>query len=123
MTGFLAAVERGDMSEARGVIIGELAPDPAAQRAIVKMLEAQEKKGKKVSRATLAELARDVADTETIRQEQTDLFGSHMVEDSLAMEMAEIKGYIRSRIGKERQEHGALSDQAKAPAVRPRPAT
>jgi 2'-5' RNA ligase len=110
-------VATGQMTEGRGVAIGQATDDPAQQEAIVKLIDKQEAKGRKITNDTVAELARFVAQSGNRTVEQGGLFGANQEIHSLALEKAEISAYIKQQLAKERRVFGAVSSEGKAAAL------
>lgn len=112
------AVETSAMTEARGAAIGRAMPDDTAkQLALYKMIERQEARGKKVTEATIAELAPAVDLSPVV---SSDANGGGLFDDldpvreSLAFEVAELSAYARREINADANalKTGANADRA-----------
>lgn len=110
-------VATGKMTEGRGVAIGQATDDVAQQEAIVKLLDKREAKGKNITDAMVAELARFVASSGNRTIEQGGLFGANQQIHSLALEKAEISAHIKGQIAKERRVFGSVATEDKAAAL------
>ena len=107
-------VATGEVSEQRGIAIGEATSDPAQQEAIYKLIEKQENRGRKVTNDTVAELARFVSQSGNKTIEQGGLFGPRNEIHSLALEKAEISAYIKQQIAKEKRAFAAVATPERA---------
>jgi hypothetical protein len=110
----LNKIESGDISESRGVAIGAATDDPAQQEAILKLIDKQEAKGRRVNNDTVAELSRFVKNSGNKTVEQGGLFGANQEIHSLALDKADISSYIKQQIAKERRTFGAVATKGKA---------
>lgn len=110
-------VATGKISEGRGIAIGGATEDPAQQEAIVKLIDKREGQGKNVTDATVAQLARFVANSGNRTVDQGGLFGANNQIHSLALEKAEISAYIKQQIGKERRAFAAVASEERAQAL------
>jgi hypothetical protein len=110
-------VATGQMPEQRGIAIGNATSDPVQQEAIVKLIEKQEAKGRKVNNDTVAELSRFVANSGNKTIEQGGLFGANQEIHSLALDKAEISSFIKQQIAKEKRVFGSVATPGKAEAL------
>jgi ParB-like chromosome segregation protein Spo0J len=110
----LDKIESGQMTEQRGVAIGTSTADPAQQEAILKLIEKEEGKGRKITNDSIAELARFVTNSGNKTIEQGGLFGANMEIHSLALDKADISAYVKQQIAKEKRAFGAVASQKRA---------
>lgn len=107
-------VAQGHVSVGDALAIGESLQNHAQQFQLWKEIESERRKGRTITQATIRELAREVAEAGTETVEQTNLFGTQTVEESLAFERADIRAYIRERLSKERRAFEAVSAKGRA---------
>jgi hypothetical protein len=117
-------VVSGDLSPARGAVIGASVPSHDEQDAIKSLVDQWESNGKHVTDGQLAELIRmnQAAPkiTETPEEPaQGDIFGRkpEEVTRSLLREKAEVSDYIRDQIKKEKRLFGLVGTQGAADAL------
>ena len=80
----------GKLRMGRAIAIGNAAPEPEQQEALVKLIGRAEAKGKRVSDDTIDELGRMVRGAGTHSETQNTLFGSQEQTRNLALEKAEV---------------------------------
>jgi hypothetical protein len=107
-------VAQGKMPMNRGIAIGKATADPVAQQATMDLVEKAEARGRHMSDAAVAELARFTADAEENTRTEVDLFGNYTVTESLAVEKAEVSAYIKKKLRERKQTFGAVASKTKA---------
>lgn len=107
-------VQRGEIPVTRAVAIAQATDNPTEQRAILKLAEEREAKGKRVQDDVLAELARMVKGAGTKTESVQTLFGEEQIEKSLAWEKAEVSAYIKRELARERTTFAAVGSEARA---------
>ncbi len=104
------AVIQGKLTTDRGVAIGRRVTDSAAQDALYTLL--RKRGGKPLSAIELEELTRRVLSADTTTAKQVDLFGEAQLVKNLAVEEAQLSGYIREQLRKDKTLFGRLSSDA-----------
>ena len=109
----------GELTPARGAVIGAGVAGHADQVAVYDLMKAQEKAGKRPTNDQVAELVRlnNAAPTKTestADQAQGGLFGAEEMTRSLLPEKARVSDYIRKQLGTEKRLFGAVGSQAAA---------
>jgi GGDEF domain-containing protein/2'-5' RNA ligase len=107
-------VVSGQLRIGRAVEIGNATAVPEQQEAILKLIERQEMRGRRVSDDTVAELARMASGAGEHAETQQTLFGAVEMRRNLALEKAEISAYIRDEIGRERRLFATVADKGRA---------
>jgi hypothetical protein len=107
-------VVSGKLRQGRAIAIGNATADPADQEAIVKLIQKQEAKGRKVTDDVVDELARMVKGSQQTTETQQGLFGAQEMTRSLALEKAEISSAVREKIAQERRVFQSVADTGKA---------
>jgi hypothetical protein len=111
-------VMRGDLSTARGAIIGHGIEGKPDQIALYDALKKREAGGKRLTNSQLEEMIRLAKGaprvTESGESAQVSMFGDQEFERSLLPEKAEISEYIRKQIGGERKLFSLVGDQGAA---------
>jgi hypothetical protein len=102
------------MPLARGILIGRELPEPAHQLGLVQLLDHHEQKGKFLADAEVVELIRQVRHAGTAQAAQVDLFGTHLLTNSLAVPRAQLGSYVRRRLAADKRTFGFVgrSDRA-----------
>ncbi len=97
-----SAVTTGDMRPNRGVAIGSSGLSHTEQIAVVRLVDAQESTRKNpITDSAVRELAEHAAGAPTISVEQETLFGTEVFDQSLAVERAELTGWIDRQLQKD----------------------
>ena len=107
-------VVSGQLRQGRAIEIGNATDVPEQQDAILKLIERQEARGRRVSDDTVAELARMASRAGEHAETQQTLFGAVEMRRNLALEKAEISSFIREEIGKERRLFQTVADKGRA---------
>ena len=107
-------VVNGTLRLGRAIAIGNATGKPEEQESILKLIQRQEMKGRKVSDDTVDELARMVGGAGEHTETQTSLFGVVEMRRNLALEKAEISSYIREQIGQEKRLFSTVANQGRA---------
>jgi ParB-like chromosome segregation protein Spo0J len=107
-------VATGKITQGRAIAIGKATADHAAQDAIVKMVDRAEARGRNVSDATVAELARFASAAPTHEQTSGSLFGKLTQTQNLAIEKAEVSSYIQRELAQEKRVFGSVASESKA---------
>lgn len=107
-------VAQGQLSMGRGIAIGKATANPATQEAILKMIEKAEGKGKSITDATVEELARFAGGAGEHTETTASLFGDQERTQNLALEKAEVSGYIKGQLKTEKRVFGSVASPAKA---------
>jgi hypothetical protein len=107
-------VTQGDIPEGRAVAISEATPNHAEQKALLDLVESQERKGKRVTNDVIRELADFVTGSGTRTETTASLFGDQQVEKSLALEKAEVSAYVKQQLAKDRKLFGYVSNEGRA---------
>ncbi|HEY9295613.1 MAG TPA: hypothetical protein VIQ31_04425, partial [Phormidium sp.] len=92
----------GNLAVERAVIIGDLVPDYDQQIALLQLIERQSKT-RKITNEVIRELAEEINLSGFVESEQCTLFGLEQVQESLAIEKAELKAYVRQRLSREKR--------------------
>lgn len=95
-------VATGEIPEGRAAAIGQHLQDAASQNAVMKLLAAKEKGGKRLTDDEVSELARFAKQAPTGEQTQSALFGPETLQKNYAVEKAQLSSYIRSQIAKDK---------------------
>ncbi|MGL5876758.1 MAG: hypothetical protein ACRC2V_03080, partial [Xenococcaceae cyanobacterium] len=105
-------VIQGEISEGRGVVIGSTVKDKLQQEELVKLIDREEKRGKKITNETVAELADMVTTTPTVKEESGgglfDLLGFTPTERSTAIEKAQLQASIKRQLSREKKLFGTV---------------
>ena len=104
----------GRLTVNQASIIGSSGLDNTQQVALVKLVDARESRGKKISNDVLRELASVAKSSATQTETQTDLFGTSEVARNLAFEKAEIQSRIRSQLSREKRLFGTVANSRAA---------
>jgi hypothetical protein len=111
-------VMRGDLSTARGAIIGHGIEGKPDQVALYDALKKREAGGKRLTNSQLEEMIRLAKGapkvTESGESAQVSMFGDQEFERSLLPEKAEISEYVRKQLGSERKLFGLVGDEGAA---------
>jgi hypothetical protein len=102
-------VVKGDIPQERAIVIGKAGLDHTDQKALVDLVDAQAKRGRKITNDVLGELADTVKSSSQKSETQFDLFGSSEVTQSLAIEKATLQAKIKERLGREKRIFGTVS--------------
>ncbi len=103
-----------DLRESRALAIArELGDKPEFQDKLARILEKRETKGRAIADATVAEMAKEMAETPTVRLSHTDLFGTWEDEDSLFVERNELKTFIKGQLSEEKRTFKSVSRQGR----------
>ena len=89
-------------------------PDHAEQKALLNLVESQERKGERITNDTIRELADFVTGSGKRTETTASLFGDQQIEKSLALEKAEVSAYIKQQLAKDRKLFGYVSNDARA---------
>lgn len=100
-------VVSGEMTAARGAIIGGSGLKDHEQAALVKMLDKH--KGREITDSHLKELADEVKSARSVRSEGNDLFGSTADDHSLAIHKTKLQATIKDRLSKEKRLFGIVA--------------
>jgi Histidine phosphatase superfamily (branch 1) len=109
----------GDLTPARGAVIGAGVPNHADQIALYDLVKKGEKNGKRLTNDQIEELIRLNNRTSTVTentadQEQASMFGEEEMTRSLLPEKAIVSDYVRAQLKTERKLFGVVGTQAAA---------
>jgi hypothetical protein len=107
-------VAKGEMPISRGATIARSVDTAAEQTALFKMLERNEKKGKRLNDREVEELARFVKSAGTSTSTTVSLFGDEAITQSLALEKAQLSAYIKDRLSKDKRLFGYVAKEERA---------
>jgi broad specificity phosphatase PhoE len=112
-------VTAGELTPARGAVIGAGVPNHADQIALYDIVRKMERGGKRLTNDQLEELIRmnsraPKITESTADQAQASMFGEEEMTRSLLPEKAIVSDYVRSQLKAERKLFGAVSSQAAA---------
>ena len=107
-------VVSGDLSKARGAVIGGGVESPEDQRALVDLLDQREKNGKRLTNDQVGEMIRLTNDAPKTTETQENLFGTEELTRSLMPEKAEVSDYVQRRMGQERKLFAAVGSDSAA---------
>lgn len=108
------AVIQGKLTQDRAAAIGRRVSDSAAQDAVYALIQKKAKTGKPLSAIELDELTRRVLAAPDVVTKQVDLFGASELKKNLAVEEAQLSGYIREQLRRDKTLFGRLSKEAVA---------
>src|ERR1035437_8947106 len=104
----------GELSPARGAVIGAGVPDPVDQQSLYDLVKQREKGGKRLTNDQIGELIRLTNEAPKQTETQDSLFGSEEMTRSLLPEKAEVSDYIRKHLATEKKLFGVVGTQAAA---------
>ena len=104
----------GELSPARGAIIGENVPEPADQVALYDLMKRRDASGKRLTNDHVGELIRLAHEAPKQTETQESLFGSEEMTRSLLPEKAEASEYVRKQLASEKKLFGAVGTEAAA---------
>lgn len=104
-------VERGELSEGHGAVLGTMLDSPEMQRVAAGALE---RSGSRMTDGEVRELARQIRDAGTESVGQESLFGTEDVELPLWVEKAKLADAIRRRLSQDRRLFGYVTKGARA---------
>lgn len=107
-------VSRGAFPVERAVIIGERLPDHADQFALLRLIETQERRGRRITNDTLRELAEMVTAAPSRQEVEQTLFGAEERTQNLAVETADLLAHVRQRLAKEKRLFGLVGQTGAA---------
>lgn len=110
-------VATGKMKEARGVVIGASGISQPQQLALAAMLRQQEATGRNVTDEQLRELIRFVAGAGEANVEQETLFGTEQINQSLAIEKAQLSSAVKKKLAADRRLFSFLSKGDRAERI------
>jgi len=102
------------ISENQGAIIGEATDDPAIQESIVKEMQSREDRGRSVTDANVAELARLAKLAGTKTETTMDLFGGQQQSTGLLGEFADVVAQARKDLVSQKSTFGAVAKEGRA---------
>ena len=108
------AVARGEFPMQRGAIIGSKVPDHTQQHALLRLLDKAQAGSKRLTDATVAELADMATAAPTHTETVMTLFGQESTTASLAVEKAELLAYLRGRLVHEKNLFGKVGQYGAA---------
>lgn len=110
-------VIQGEIPESRAVVIGSKLSDKTQQEALLKLIQKEEKRGRRITNDVVAELA-DMTSTAPKKVEgETNLLtllGFDPEERSLAIEKAQITASIKRQLNKDKKLFGTVGKQGSA---------
>ena len=108
------ATARGEFPLNYAVAIGSELSDHTLQLDIVRLIEKETKKGKRIDVETIRELADMAKGAPTAEVTEMTLFGPEVLKQTYTLEKSELQAYIRQRLGKEKKLFGVVSKSANA---------
>lgn len=108
------ATVRGEFPLSHAIAIGTELPDHALQLDLVRLIEKETKKGKRINTETIRELANMARGAPAETTTEMTLFGEETLKQTYTLEKAELQSYIRQRLSKEKRLFGVVSKSANA---------
>jgi hypothetical protein len=107
-------VMSGELTPARGAVIGAGVPEHADQQALYDLVKQREKGGKRLTNDQIGELIRLTNEAPKQTETQDGLFGSEEMTRSLLPEKAEVSDYIRKQLSSEKKLFATVGTQGAA---------
>ena len=107
-------VVSGELPKARAAVIGAGVESPEDQRALVDLLDAREKGGKRLTNDQVGEMIRLTNSAPKQTETQESLFGNQEMTRSLIPEKAEVSDYVEKRIVQEQRLFKAVGNETAA---------
>lgn len=107
-------VRSQQLSENQGAIIGDASSDPAVQESIWKEIQSRESRGRSVTDANVAELAKLSKLAGTTTQTEMTLFGAEEHTTGLLGEFADVMSQVRKDIIQRKNIFGAVAKESRA---------
>ncbi len=107
-------VVSGHIPVARGAVIGGSGLDETQQLALAQMLREKEKGGRRLTNDAVSELIRFVRGAGETQVTQDSLFGEETLQQSNAIEKAELSAHIKKRLSQDRKLFGFLTRGGRA---------
>lgn len=111
-------VTRGTLDTARALAVASQIPDHDQQAAFVNYLEKQEERtDKEYTPKIVAEAAAEWSSTPTRQKTEATLFGDEVSNESLYLDRAELKQYVKEQLARELRDYTAVGNDRRADAV------
>lgn len=104
----------GELSPARGAVIGAGITNHSDQAALYDLMKQREKGGKRLTNDQVGELIRLTNNSPQVSETQESLFGTEEMTRSLLPEKAAVSDYVRKQLGTEKKLFSTVSTQAAA---------
>lgn len=110
-------VARGDLDETAALSVAKHLDDHNLQDQLFRLLDKKKEEGKEYAPRVMEEMARQMAQTPTVKSTEKTLFGDIESEDSLFVPRAEVAANVRSKLAKEVNDWMAVANQRRAEKV------
>ncbi len=105
---------REELAEATAVLIGESVSKSVDQEGLFAMLEKRRRQGRRLTRDVIKELVRQVTETGTVTRIEGTLFGEVEIEESYAIEKAELSVWIKTQLRADQKTFGFVAKEKRA---------
>jgi hypothetical protein len=111
------SVVRGTLTTEKALAVAKHLKNHQMQDQLFKLLDAREESGKDLSPRVIEEMAREMAETPTVKGTEKSLFGDIETEDSLFVPRNELKSHVRGDLAREVHDFMAVASSRRAKSV------